>query len=172
MNPIRFRTAVLTVSDTTAEGKREDLSGPAALEFVRAAGGAIVVHEIVSDERRLIADKLRHYADYLKVDLILTTGGTGLAPRDVTPEATRDVLHREAPGLAEAMRRETAGDTPFAVLSRAVTGVRGSTLIINLPGSPRGVRQCLDVLAPSLEHALGVLSGRVRSHDTPETPST
>jgi molybdopterin adenylyltransferase len=168
MTALPFKAALLTISDTASAGVREDLSGQAAAEFVQSQGGHVEIHEIVPDERRLIADKLRHYADYLRVDLILTTGGTGLAPRDVTPEATRDVIQREAPGLAEAMRRETSAQTPMAILSRAVTGVRGSTLIVNLPGSPRGVRQCLDVLAPSLQHGLNVLSGRIRSHDPPE----
>ena len=163
-----FRAAVLTVSDTASAGAREDMSGRAAVEFIREMKGEVVIHEVVPDERAGISGRLRHYADELGVALVLTTGGTGLAPRDVTPEATRDVLEREAPGLAEAMRRETAALTPLAILSRAVAGLRGETLIINLPGSPRAVRQCLDVLKPSLRHGLQVLSGSIRSHDVPE----
>jgi molybdopterin adenylyltransferase len=163
-----FRAAVLTVSDTASSGGREDLSGRAAVEFVNELRGEVVVHDVVPDERPAISERLRHYADKLGVALVLTTGGTGLALRDVTPEATRDVIEREAPGLAEAMRRETAALTPLAILSRSVAGLRGATLIINLPGSARAVRQCLDVLKPSLRHGLQVLSGDIRSHDEPE----
>lgn len=169
MSDFAFHAAVLTVSDSTAAGKREDASGPVAASFVQSLGGIVLVQDAVADERRLITDKLRHYADYLRVSLILTTGGTGFAPRDVTPEATRDVIHREAPGLAEAMRRTTAEKTPLAVLSRGVAGIRGTTLIVNLPGSPRGVRECLDSLAPSLVHGLKILTGKVTTHDAPET---
>lgn len=159
-----FNTAILTVSDTAAAGEREDLSGAVAAAFVEEKGGRVVVRETVADERDQIAELLRKLSDRKEIHLVLTTGGTGFSPRDVTPEATRDVIDREAPGLAEAMRRETMRHTPLAILSRGVAGIRGVTLIINVPGSPKGVRQCLDVLAPVLPHALKVLSGAIKQH--------
>lgn len=165
MNEAPFRAAVLTISDSAAVGGRADLSGAAAVELIEAHGGRVAHREVVPDERPLIAERLRHCADVLRVELVITTGGTGLAARDVTPEATRDVIEREAPGLSELMRRETGRLTPLAALSRGVSGLRGATLIVNLPGSPKGVRQCLEVLAPVLRHGLKVLSGEIRQHD-------
>lgn len=164
----RFPAAVLTVSDSAASGDRDDESGLAAVDFVLALGGDVLVHEVVSDDRDAIAGRLIHFCDDLRVALVLTTGGTGFAPRDVTPEASRDVIEREAPGLAEAMRRDTAVHTPLANLSRGVSGIRGSTLIVNLPGSPRAVRQCLAVIEPFLKHGLAVLAGTITRHDAPE----
>jgi molybdenum cofactor synthesis domain-containing protein len=163
----RFPAAVLTVSDSAARGERDDESGRAAVEFVAAQGGDVRVHEVVSDDRDAIAARLIHFCDDLHVVLVLTTGGTGFAPRDLTPEATRDVIEREAPGLAEAMRRDTSMHTPLANLSRGVSGLRGSTLIVNLPGSPRAVRQCLAAIEPILKHGLAVLAGTITRHDTP-----
>jgi molybdenum cofactor synthesis domain-containing protein len=160
----RFTAVIVTISDTGAAGGRTDLSGPAAEEFVAGLGGRLVARHLVPDDRALIAERLRSAALEERVDLVLTTGGTGLSPRDVTPEATRDVIEREAPGLAELMRRETSPLTPRAALSRGVCGLLGTTLIINLPGSPRGVRQCLEVLRPVLLHALDIASGRVGQH--------
>ena len=127
-----------------------------------------VLRDIVPDERELVSDRLREWCDDGQVDVVLTTGGTGLGPRDVTPEATRDVLDLEAPGIAEAMRIETLKNTPFAMLSRSVTGVRSRCLIINLPGSPTGVRECLEVALPAIPHALAMIKDTSRpSHPSP-----
>lgn len=170
MTPDRFPFAVLTVSDTAAAGGREDASGPAAVAALEALGGEVVARAVVPDERGEIANQLITWADARRTVLIVTTGGTGFSRRDVTPEATRGVIDRDAPGLSELMRRETARLTPLAALSRGVSGLRGSTLIVNLPGNPLGVTQCLAVLAPVLNHALAVLSGEIRQHDEPSPP--
>lgn len=154
-----FRVAVLTVSDRGSGGEREDLSGLAVQEAVQEAGWQVVARDIVPDEIDAIAARLAYYSDELRVDLVLTTGGTGLSPRDVTPEATRRVLDREAPGFAEAMRSASLAVTPHAMLSRAVSGVRSATLIVNLPGSPRGARENLGVILPALPHGLEKLRG-------------
>jgi molybdenum cofactor synthesis domain-containing protein len=160
----QWRAAVLTVSDRVAAGTAGDVSGPLLAELVRAAGYAVVEHAVVPDERHLIADRLRAWADRDQMRLIGTTGGTGLAPRDVTPEATRDVLERDVPGLAEAMRAASLAGTPLAMLSRAVAGVRGRTLVVNFPGSPKGVRECFAVVAPALRHALELIAGEPSAH--------
>ena len=154
-----IRVGVLTVSDRSARGEREDLSGPAVAAAVLAQlpDAAVVERAIVPDERAAIAARLAHWADALGLDLILTTGGTGFAPRDVTPEATRDVIERETPGLAEAMRAASLRITPHAMLSRGVAGIRGRTLIVNLPGSPKGAVENLGTIAPVLPHAIELL---------------
>lgn len=155
------RTGVLTISDRGHKGEYRDLSGPLIRELLTARlDAAVEVESIVPDERAVIADTLIRWADDLGLDLVLTTGGTGFAPRDVTPEATRDVIEREAPGLAEAMRAASLRITPHAMLSRGVAGIRGGTLIVNLPGSPKAVRENLETVLPALPHAIELLQGR------------
>jgi len=154
-------TAVLTVSDRSFRGEREDLSGPLLKELVTALGAKVISYTVAPDEKAQIQAALLDLADQQGVDLILTTGGTGPAPRDVTPEATRAVIEREMPGLAEWMRLEGARRfTPFAVLSRAVVGIRGRTLIINLPGNPRAVQESMEILGPLLPAAVALVKGQ------------
>jgi molybdopterin adenylyltransferase len=157
---LEMRAAVLTVSDRSARGERGDESGPVLAELLREAGAEVVTREVVSDELEPLASKLRELADRADVNLLMTTGGTGLSPRDNTPEATRAVIEREVPGLSEAMRAETLRRTPTAMLSRGVCGVRSGALVVNLPGSPKGVRECFEVLRPVLAHAVATLAGR------------
>jgi molybdenum cofactor synthesis domain-containing protein len=155
-----FRVAILTVSDRSSQGQREDASGAVIREIVTSELGAeVVAYRIVPDERPDIEAALRAWADDRAADLVLTTGGTGLAPRDITPEATRAVLDREVPGIPEAMRAASLERTPFAMLSRMAAGTRGGTLIINLPGSPKAVRENLAVIVPALPHAIEKLLG-------------
>lgn len=154
----RPRVGILTISDRSSRGERVDASGPLIQSIiVERLKWTIAVAQIIPDDRAIIRDMLRAWCDDLKLNLILTTGGTGFAPRDVTPEATRDVIEREAPGLAEAMRADSLQKTPHAMLSRAVCGIRGRTLIVNLPGSPKAVRENLDTLLPVLPHAIDLL---------------
>jgi molybdopterin adenylyltransferase len=153
-----IKAVVLTISDSASRGEREDLSGPAVVSELQSLQAEVVATEILPDEREQIAALLRHYADDGAANLILTTGGTGLGPRDVTPEATRDVIEREAPGLAELMRAESMKITPLAALSRSVCGARGRTLIVNLPGSVRGARENFQAIARLLPHAIALLS--------------
>lgn len=156
-----YRVAILTISDKGATGEREDESGPAIREVMEGAGATVVRSTLVPDERVQIAAMLAAWSDAGDVDLVLTTGGTGLSPRDVTPEATREVMEREVPGIAEALRMESLKQTKMAMISRAVAGIRGRTLIVNLPGSPKAVRECLAVLLPVLPHAVETLRGSV-----------
>jgi molybdopterin adenylyltransferase len=154
-----FTVSILTVSDKGSQGKREDKSGEAIREIFSQIDASVVDYAIVPDERALIKKKLIGWADGGNVDLVVTTGGTGLAPRDITPEATLAVVDRIAPGFAEVMRAESLKKTPHAMLSRAVAGTRKKTLIINLPGSPKAVRECLDAIMPALPHAIETLRG-------------
>lgn len=151
--------ALVTVSDKGAKGERDDTSGDLLAERLVAEGYHVLYRAVVPDEADQIAEKLRKYADEEKVALIVTTGGTGVSPRDVTPEATLEVITRTVPGMAEAMRAASMGKTPHAMLSRAVVGIRGSTLIINLPGSPKGALENLTVLLPAMVHALDKIQG-------------
>lgn len=164
MSGAAHRVAVVTVSDRTHEGARPDRSGPELAGALVAAGYDVVASSVVPDERPAIEAELIRLADEERVPLILTTGGTGFAPRDVTPEATRAVITREAPGLSEHARAATVGKTRFAILSRGVSGIRGSSLLINLPGSPEGARETLEALAPVLPHALDVLTKSTGEH--------
>lgn len=153
-----FRVGILTVSDRASRGEYEDRSGPAIRQFVvEHLGGEVVQSAVVPDAQEHITETLRAWCDEAHLDLILTTGGTGFAPRDVTPEATRAVIDREAPGLAEAMRAASLRITPHAMLTRAVAGIRGQTLIINLPGSPKAALENLETLAAALPHGLELL---------------
>jgi molybdopterin adenylyltransferase len=155
---------ILTISDKGWHGERRDESGTAIKDYLSQLDSQLVRYEVVLDEADIIAGKLAEWADDGSVDIILTTGGTGLGPRDVTPEATLSILDKAVPGLTEAMRAETFHRTPLAILSRAVAGIRGKCLIVNLPGSPKAVRECLDVISPAIPHALQIIKGEVTEH--------
>lgn len=157
-----FRAVIITVSDRGARGEREDGSGPEIARLIQSMGMEIVGRQVIPDEKEVISQALINWSDAEKTDLILTTGGTGVSPRDVTPEATREVIEREIPGMAEAMRRQSMIVTPHAMISRALVGIRGRTLIINLPGSPKGARENLNVLLPALTHAIEKIKGDER----------
>lgn len=154
---MKIRVAILTISDRSARGERSDASGPALEETVTALGWEVMERAIVPDDLPMIGERLVEWAESGRVDLILTTGGTGFSRRDVTPEATRAVIERAAPGLAEAMRAASLQITPHAMLSRAVCGIRRQTLIVNLPGSPKGAVENLKVILPVLPHAIELL---------------
>jgi molybdenum cofactor synthesis domain-containing protein len=159
-----MRVAILTISDAASCGQREDASGAAAAEWATALGYAVSARAVVRDDSVAIVRQLLAWCDDDTADLVLTTGGTGLSPRDVTPEATRAVIEREAIGIAERLRIETGADVARAALGRGIAGVRARTLIVNLPGSPRAVRECLDVLSPIGTHALIILRGEASDH--------
>ena len=164
---MRMRAAVVTVSDKGFAGVREDASGPVLRDLLRGIGAEVGEPFLVPDEQSRIEDLLRALADGGQVDLILTTGGTGLAPRDRTPEATMAVVDRPAPGLPEAMRAASLAITPHAMLSRAAAGVRACTLIVNMPGSPKACREHFAVIAPALPHAVETVSGQAFECATP-----
>ncbi|HYN85073.1 MAG TPA: MogA/MoaB family molybdenum cofactor biosynthesis protein [Pyrinomonadaceae bacterium] len=156
---IELRAVVITVSDRSARGERADESGEVLAGLLAEAGAQVVAKEVVADDLEPLAERLREWAGRADVNLVLTTGGTGLSPRDNTPEATRAAVEREVPGVAEAMRAASLARTPTAMLSRAVCGVRAGALILNLPGSPKAVRECFAVVRPVLAHAVSQLAG-------------
>ncbi len=160
---IKIRSAIITVSDTRR--RDNDLSGKRLAELLLSVGAEVVEMSIVADDLEHLRDTIYTLTEREDINLIVTTGGTGFGPRDNTPEATRGVIEREAPGLAEAMRRETAAKTPMAMLSRGICGIRGTTLIINLPGSPKGVEECFEVIRPVLVHAIQLVNGETKHED-------
>ena len=160
-----YNLGVLTISDKGARGEREDTSGQVIKDILVPMGLVVTRYEIIPDERDIISEKLAEWADGGEVDLLVTTGGTGLGPRDVTPEATNAVVHRSVPGIPEAMRQSGLRHTPMAMLSRAAAGIRGSCLIINLPGSPGAVHENLESVTEAIAHALETLKrARVETH--------
>jgi len=165
-----MRVGVLTVSDRSARGERADTSGEAIVGWCEECGYEVAARSVVPDDRTEIVRILLTWSDGLGVDLVVTTGGTGLTDRDVTPEATRAVIEREVPGIAEEIRRRGLVATPYSILSRGVAGSRGRTLVVNLPGSPGGVADGLAVLRPVVEHGVALLSDPHASHEPPETP--
>lgn len=162
---MELKAGVLTVSDRSSRGQREDLSGPALTQEIRELGWTVKRTDVVPDEREPIKTLLRAWADQDGLDVILTTGGTGFSPRDITPEATRAVMDRPAPGLAEAMRAASLKITSHAMLSRAEAGIRGNTLIVNLPGSPRAALENFAVIAPVIPHAVELLRDEQSAED-------
>ena len=155
---------IITISDKGSKGQRQDKSGEVIRKSVSIMGGKVIRYEIIPDEKEIVAAALRDWADSGKMDVILTTGGTGLSKRDVTPEATLSIVDREVLGIAEAMRIKSLEKTPMAMLSRAVAGQRGQCLIINLPGSPKAMSECLEVIIPAIPHAVEIIKGEVTEH--------
>jgi molybdenum cofactor synthesis domain-containing protein len=151
--------AILTVSDSCAHGKREDVSGQTIKDMLPKDKFEICEKKITSDDHQIIADELKYFSDKAGIDLVLTTGGTGLSPRDVTPEATASVCERTIPGLGEILRTEGFKKTPYAILSRSIAGIRNNTLVVNLPGSPKAVRECLEIILDILPHAVDMIRG-------------
>ncbi len=161
-----MRVAIVTISDSAVAGTREDRSGPALKQRVEELGWPVVFVGLLPDDAERIASTVRHLADAGETDVVLTTGGTGIAPRDITPEATRTVIEREIPGVAELLRSEGLKKTPFAVLSRAVVGSRGRTLIMNFPGSPSGAVESLDAVMHLIPHMVDLLNGKTEHTGT------
>ena len=156
---MRIKVSILTISDKGARGEREDTSGSTIQDLLKGLLSEVIHYEVIPDERDMIKEALIRCADSLHSDLILTTGGTGLSPRDLTPDATQEVIEKEVPGFSEAMRAEGLKNTPHAMISRAICGIRKQTLIVNLPGSPKAVRECLKAILPAIPHALSKLKG-------------
>jgi molybdopterin adenylyltransferase len=154
-----YRIGIITASDKGAKGEREDISGKVIAEAVKSLG-EVVAYRIVPDEQEILAKTMIEFSDEKQADLILTTGGTGFAERDVTPEATREVIQKYVPGIGEVMRQESLKITPKAMLSRGIAGIRNHTLIINLPGSPKAVKECLEVIMAALPHGMQILKGQ------------
>jgi molybdenum cofactor synthesis domain-containing protein len=154
-----MKAGILTISDKGARHEREDASGPAVASLLSDIGAVVEKYDIIPDEIDIIKEKLEQYADAFHLDLVVTTGGTGVAPRDVTPDATRMVIERDIPGMAEAMRLESLKKTPHAVISRAMAGIRGKTLIINLPGSPKAAQENLAAILKAIPHAISKIQG-------------
>ncbi|MDD2574677.1 MAG: MogA/MoaB family molybdenum cofactor biosynthesis protein [Bacillota bacterium] len=162
-----FTIGIITVSDKGYAGQREDTSGPAIERLLETIGGKVTGYKIVPDDREKISKAIVHMTDDKGIDLVLTTGGTGFSPKDITPEATLAVIERQVPGIPEAMRLESLKHTPRAVLSRAVAGIRNKSLIINLPGSPKGATESLEVILPALPHGLLILQGKTGECGSP-----
>ncbi len=167
-----IKVAILTISDKGAAGEREDISGQVIEEMIGDINGEKVYYEIIPDHFRKIKELLFNLTERATADLVLTTGGTGMAKRDITPEATMDVIEKEVPGIPEMMRCETGRITPKAFLSRARAGIRKSTLIVNLPGNPKAVRECLECILPILPHGIDILKGNITEHKGKLTESS
>jgi len=159
-----IKTAVLTISDKGSRGERKDLSGPILKEMMEKIGAKVIYEKIIADEKEEIKEALIKISDQKKADLILTTGGTGFAERDITPEATLEVIEKEVPGIPEKIRSDTISITPQAALSRARAGIRANTLIINFPGSPKAVRECLESVIEVIPHGVKILKGEITEH--------
>lgn len=155
-----IKAAVLTMSDKGSRGEREDLTGPAIIQIIKENGFSVDYYKVIPDDFNTIVKELTYLSDVLKVELVLTNGGTGFSKRDVTPEATEKIIERKVPGIAEAMRLKSLQITPKAMLSRAVSGIRGDTLIINLPGSPKAAKENLEFILPAIPHGIDILTGR------------
>ena len=162
----RMKAAILTVSDRCARGDAEDRSGPALRQALTARQVDVIASAVVPDDEAAITSQLVEMSDHCGADVVFTTGGTGLGPRDITPETTEAVIERRAPGIAEAMRAGSLGKTPTAMLSRGTAGLRGRTLVVNLPGNPRGAVECLEIVWPVLEHAVDMIQGHGHSEET------
>ncbi|MFH1824940.1 MAG: molybdopterin adenylyltransferase [Candidatus Firestonebacteria bacterium] len=156
---LKLKVGIITISDRSFRGIYKDESGPILVELVKESSAEVVKYEIIPDDKKVIVDKLMTYVDYLKLDLILTNGGTGLSERDITPEAVREVIQKEVPGIGEYIRFKSLEKTPNAILSRTVAGVRNNSLIISFPGSPKAVKECWEIISPVLNHAIGIIKG-------------